>query len=112
MSSVKASQAQLLLKVIRTKSQSLDQEKVIGNFPCVVGREGCDINIGGDARISRVHMEIDVRGNEILITDLGSSNGTFINDKKLPPRTATLLLGSHIVRLGSQTHLELELLLT
>jgi hypothetical protein len=110
-SSAKASQAQLLLKVIRTKSQSLDQEKVIVNFPCVVGREGCDINIGGDARISRVHMEVDVRGDEIFITDLGSSNGTFINDKKLPPRTATPLVGSHIVRLGSQTHLELELLL-
>ena len=110
-SSAKSSQAQLLLKVIRTQSQSLDQEKMIVNFPCTVGREDCAVNISGDGRISRVHMEIDVRGNEIFITDLGSSNGTFIEDKKLPPRTATPLVGSHIVRLGSQTHLELELLL-
>jgi hypothetical protein len=99
-SGASVSPAQLLLKVIRTQSQSLDQEKVIVNFPCVIGREGCDVNIGGDARISRMHMEIDVRGKEIFITDLGSSNGTFINDKKLPPRTATPLVGSHILSLN------------
>ncbi len=100
---------QLLIKVIRRESQSVDQEKTIINFPCVVGREGCHINIEGDRRISRRHIEIDVRGNEIFITDLGSANGTFIENSKLAPHTATSLIDSQIVRLGSQIQLELKL---
>lgn len=103
-------QSQLLLKVIRTESRAVDQEKTIASFPCIVGREGCDVNIGGDRRISRRHLEINVRRDEIFVTDLGSSNGTFIADSKLAKHTETSLTGSQIVRLGSQTHLELELL--
>ncbi|MCP4415749.1 MAG: VWA domain-containing protein, partial [Chloroflexi bacterium] len=109
-SGVGSSQSQLLLKVIRTESQALDQEKTIVSFPCVVGREGCDVNIGGDRRISRRHLEINVRGSEIFVTDLGSSNGTYIADSKLVKSMETSLKSEKIVRLGSQTHLELELL--
>ncbi len=104
------SSARLLLKVIRTESHAVDQEKTIVHFPCIIGREGCDVNIGGDRRISRRHLEINVRGGEIFVTDLGSSNGTFIADSKLVKNRETSLKSDQIVRLGSQTHLEIELL--
>ncbi len=36
-----------------------------------------------DNSISRVHCEIEIRGKRILLTDLESSSGTFVNNKKI-----------------------------
>lgn len=51
-----------------------------------VGRSRkCDITIS-DESISREHLTIETRqGDDAIVKDLGSSNGTHINDKKLEP---------------------------
>jgi len=36
-----------------------------------------------DPRVSRIHALIEVKGNSVLITDLASSHGTFVNGKKV-----------------------------
>ena len=38
----------------------------------------CDVTIANPG-ISKVHAQIDVLGNKLVITDLNSSNGTFVN---------------------------------
>lgn len=46
---------------------------------------------------SRIHAQIQVTGSVYFIEDLGSSNGTFINNTKLEARTLSLLdLGDRI----------------
>jgi sigma-B regulation protein RsbU (phosphoserine phosphatase) len=53
----------------------------------VVGRtRECDIFLS-DAAISRRHAEILVRENEVLLRDLDSLNGTFVNGKQLKGKT-------------------------
>lgn len=48
----------------------------------VVGRDPhCDIVVGG-AHVSRRHAEFSVRGGQLWVKDLGSSNGSFVNGKK------------------------------
>ena len=48
-----------------------------------VGREAdCDINIPVP-QLSRKHAELSIKGGRLHIRDLNSSNGTFINDKKV-----------------------------
>jgi len=43
-------------------------------------------NDGGlEKGVSRRHAKITRRGNEVLIEDLGSVNGTFVNGKRLTP---------------------------
>jgi hypothetical protein len=96
------------VRVVQSPGQAPALEKILTTFPGVVGREGCDINITYDRRVSRRHMEISVSGTEILITDLGSRNGTHIGGTRLAPNTPTPLGSSKVVRLGSQTHLEIE----
>lgn len=49
----------------------------------ILGRDStCDITIPG-THLSRRHAEIAISGNKLLVRDLGSSNGTFVNGKKV-----------------------------
>jgi pSer/pThr/pTyr-binding forkhead associated (FHA) protein len=48
-----------------------------------IGRtEQCDITIPG-THLSRRHTELCVQGSKMFIKDLGSSNGTFLNEKQI-----------------------------
>jgi pSer/pThr/pTyr-binding forkhead associated (FHA) protein len=57
-----------------------------------------------DASVSSHHCEIHLRGNEIYIRDLNSTNGTFINDARV---TESILKPDQILKLG-QVELKLE----
>jgi pSer/pThr/pTyr-binding forkhead associated (FHA) protein len=57
-----------------------------------------------DPSVSSHHCEIQLRGTEILIRDLNSTNGSFINGEKI---TEQILKLGQILRLG-QVELKLE----
>ena len=62
----------------------------------VLGRAG-DLRLG-DARVSRRHARVYQEGGAYLVTDLGSSNGTFCNEEKLAgPRP---LSDGDVIRVG------------
>lgn len=48
----------------------------------LIGRGKVDLIIP-DKEISRKHTAIEVRNDKIFLRDLGSTNGTYINDKKV-----------------------------
>jgi pSer/pThr/pTyr-binding forkhead associated (FHA) protein len=60
-----------------------------------------------DGFISRQHAKFSVEGDEVQLTDLGSSNGTFIGEQRLAPQVATALPLGASFRLG-QLELTLE----
>lgn len=54
----------------------------------VIGRGNqCDIIIPG-THLSRRHTEISIEGNHLRIKDLGSANGTFLNELRIDNATA------------------------
>lgn len=53
--------------------------------------------------VSRWHAKIIRRGNEILIEDHGSINGTFLNRKRLAPYSPEALESGDELRLGKLT---------
>ena len=53
------------------------------NKHAVLGRDAdCDITIPG-THLSRRHAEIAVNGDKLLVRDLGSANGTFVNEQPI-----------------------------
>lgn len=53
-----------------------------------------------EAGVSRLHARINVSREAILITDLGSSNGTLVNEEKVLPHQSHVLHDKDIVSLG------------
>src|SRR6478736_2026872 len=51
-----------------------------------------------DPTVSRKHAELCVRNNELMITDLGSRNGTYVNEQRIG---ATSLGVGQFIRFGS-----------
>ena len=50
--------------------------------------------------ISRAHARIDRVENKVLLTDLGSTNGTFLDGKRLSPQVAATLHNGAALQLG------------
>lgn len=66
----------------------------------VVGRSPqSDLVIPHDG-ISRSHCKIEIHKGMYYITDLGSSNGVFLDGQRLAPETRTAFLNSQQLRLG------------
>jgi len=57
----------------------------VNREPFTVGRSGADL-ILEDAAVSRRHCQLLRKGDEWIVRDLKSSNGTFVNDEKVVER--------------------------
>jgi len=69
----------------------------------VFGREEhVDFQIRNDALVSREHFSIERERNGFVIIELGASNGTFLNDKRLEPNSIVLLKEGDKIRAGEQ----------
>lgn len=61
-----------------------------GQRAFVLGRgQAADIQLD-DANVSRQHLQVTVDGDQISITDMGSRNGTFLNDELIGHAKAVL----------------------
>jgi pSer/pThr/pTyr-binding forkhead associated (FHA) protein len=59
------------------------QEFLIPGKPAIIGRGSqCDITLPG-THLSRQHAEITIKGKNLLVKDLASANGTYINDERV-----------------------------
>ncbi|MBN2716625.1 MAG: FHA domain-containing protein [Deltaproteobacteria bacterium] len=65
-----------------------------------IGREDCDMNFPSDPFISGTHVKVEASGGGIVVTDLGSKNGTFlkINKEKELVHGDYLFLGRQLLR--------------
>jgi phage tail-like protein len=64
------------------------------------GRTGDNDLVLGHAQISRRHMRLYVQGDAVFVEDLGSSNGTRVNEERLEPNTPRALRIGDTVSLG------------
>ena len=67
----------------------------------VLGRskDRCDLAISHDDSVSARHCELEMRDGNCFVRDLGSSNGTFVNNEKV--YTESILQDGDILKMGS-----------
>jgi two-component system cell cycle response regulator len=66
-----------------------------------IGRDpAAEISVA-DQSISRKHAKVTKEGANVRLTDLGSANGTFVNDKRVPPGSSVILAKEDMVKLGN-----------
>jgi pSer/pThr/pTyr-binding forkhead associated (FHA) protein len=88
--------------LVRVTAEGETQRVVLGKDRTVIGRqEGCQLRIP-IAGVSRTHCEILIQGGSITIKDLGSSNGTYVNQERV---TQQPLAPGDLVSLGGQVFL-------
>ncbi len=56
-----------------------------------------------DQKSSRFHAEISVNGDEVFILDFESTNGTYINGKRIKPKEANSVTSKDEIRIGDST---------
>lgn len=64
-----------------------------------VGRLGADFIIA-DKGVSRLHLTVTIKGNDIWLEDMGSANGTYVAGQKLPAKTPVPYKPGTSVQLG------------
>ena len=65
-----------------------------------IGRSGADVNLD-DPEASRLHAAVEVLGEQAILRDLGSTNGTFVDlervDHKMLANHMEFRIGSHVL---------------
>ncbi len=68
--------------------------------PITLGRGADNAIVVNDAGVSSRHAQLQWRGGALYFTDLGSTNGSFVNGEKLAPHIARRLQVGDRLRLG------------
>ena len=70
--------------------------------PVVIGRSSTrsEISVSRDSSLSRSHAQIYEQDGQVIVTDLGSKNGTHIGAHRLQPHTPTIVPDGALLRLG------------
>jgi len=69
---------------------------------CTLGRERGEINFPDDGYVSGLHARVTLRDGRVYLSDLGSSNGTFmkVNGERTVGHESFVLLGQQLFRLN------------
>lgn len=87
------------LKIIHGPEQGTDFPLATGHY--LIGRSRTKARIIlDDTSVSRQHAEITIDQEGIILTDLGSRNGTFVNHLRLNPKTGHQLKNKDLIKLG------------
>lgn len=78
-----------------------------------IGRAPPSALLLSGAEVSRAHCRLDVEGDEVRVTDLNSTNGTFLDDKRLAgsaplPHGTLLRIGNYVMTCEYQSVLDAE----
>ena len=94
-------------RLVVLASPELDQGKTIEvAAPTVVGRDATSgIRLEHDEFVSARHARLEPRPEGALVDDLGSTNGTFLNGKKV--KRAQLAKAGDVIKIGA-TELQVQ----
>lgn len=87
--------------VMPDEAVRLTEVRLTTESPMLVGRQAGVHVLIDQASVSRRHAELSYSGGQFVVRDLGSSNGTFVNNSRLVAEQAQVLNNNDTVRFGS-----------
>lgn len=72
----------------------------LGGTGLTIGRAPDNGFVIADPKASSHHVEIHQEGQGYSLVDLGSTNGTFVNEQRLSARTPHMLRAGEVIRIG------------
>ena len=81
-------------------STAAEQRQVIDGAGFVIGRLPPAELVVADSEVSRSHCRVDLRNGEAWVSDLGSTNGTYVNGERI--EAATLLPVGALLQIGRE----------
>lgn len=76
----------------------------LSRLPCTIGKMAGSVDvIIKDSTISRIHARLSKENEEIYVTDLNSTNGTYKNGLRLEPNETALIEPGDELRFGRMT---------
>ena len=74
-----------------------------GDEPFVIGRgQEAAGRLGDDPELSRRHARVYKQSGRVIVEDLGSMNGTFVNGRRIDE--PTVVSGGDSIEVGGTTH--------
>ncbi|RYZ76451.1 MAG: FHA domain-containing protein, partial [Proteobacteria bacterium] len=90
--------------LVRIKTAEEDRTHLIEKTSFNIGRtEDADLPLT-EASVSRSHLNVELRGPNIFVTDMKSGNGTMINGQKVEPGVSIAVTPNDIIRIGLAPH--------
>jgi len=90
-----------MAKLILTFNRQVIKEYPFGKDSITMGRQEDNTIVIGNLAVSGYHAKIDKVGEEYILTDLQSTNGTFVNDQKIVSRKLAhgdnIVIGKHVI---------------
>ena len=80
-------------------------ERIVINKPeFIIGKERSRVDycISGNSSVSRTHAKFRVRSGRCYISDLGSTNCTFVNGSKLAPNQEVILSKGDVIKMSDE----------
>lgn len=76
----------------------------LGSSNLTIGRAPDNQLVISDPQASSHHAQILPDGQGYLLTDIGSTNGTFVNEQRLFPHAPRLLVSGDVIRIGNTNY--------
>ncbi len=99
------SEGEATITIIESAAVSFRGEEFALGPSATIGRVSENEVVVPDREVSRHHAAITRQDGQYYIEDLGSLNGTWVNDARLKPNQSTPLISGSEIRLGPSAHL-------
>ncbi len=87
------------VRVLDQSGQTIEVAEVTAQGITIGRQQGNTIVLPSD-EISRQHVQVRWVNGQVILTDLGSSNGTLLNDRRLQPNASQVWQDRQLVRIG------------
>ncbi|GIU81690.1 MAG: FHA domain-containing protein [Acidobacteria bacterium] len=100
--SPQARTAKVVVEYESKEEKKISEIELKENSRITIGRTDSNDLVIKDATVSKIHASLSLSSDgQLMICDLGSSNGTFLNGKRIPDGKAVSISESDDIRLGS-----------